>query len=184
MCNLPVLCLCPIPGVQQRPTRHCAGIITPALRLVERVAICAVVTVANGLGTLMRNLGGALTLRGHEGLLIELTRQALPLLRASKGSIVNIASFSSTCGIPGQAIGIGFHAGQRGLVDQADLRVGVAEVRGDPVLLEPRLGQGGRQAGHGELHGGELDLSGIVPLQETSLTVPSHYGRIWTAVGP
>jgi 1,4-alpha-glucan branching enzyme len=35
-----------------------------------------------------------------------------------------------------------------------------------------------------ELHGGELDLSGIVPLQETSLTVPSHYGRIWTAIAP
>jgi len=34
-----------------------------------------------------------------------------------------------------------------------------------------------------ELHGGELDLSGIVPLHETSLTVPSHYGRIWTAIG-
>jgi len=35
-----------------------------------------------------------------------------------------------------------------------------------------------------ELHGGELNLSGIIPLQETSLTVPSHYGRIWTAIGP
>jgi len=35
-----------------------------------------------------------------------------------------------------------------------------------------------------ELHGGDLNLSGIVPLQETSLRVPSHYGRIWTAVGP
>jgi maltooligosyltrehalose trehalohydrolase len=35
-----------------------------------------------------------------------------------------------------------------------------------------------------ELHGGGLNLSGIVPLQETSLTVPSHYGRIWTAIGP
>ena len=35
-----------------------------------------------------------------------------------------------------------------------------------------------------ELNGGELNLSGIVPLQETSLTVPSHYGRIWTAIGP
>ena len=35
-----------------------------------------------------------------------------------------------------------------------------------------------------ELHSGDLNLSGIVPLQETSLTVPSHYGRIWTAVGP
>jgi maltooligosyltrehalose trehalohydrolase len=35
-----------------------------------------------------------------------------------------------------------------------------------------------------ELHGGALNLSAIVPLQETLLTVPSHYGRIWTAVGP
>jgi maltooligosyltrehalose trehalohydrolase len=31
-----------------------------------------------------------------------------------------------------------------------------------------------------ELHGGPLNLSGIAPLQETSLTIPSHYGRIWT----
>lgn len=35
-----------------------------------------------------------------------------------------------------------------------------------------------------ELHGGGLNLSGIVSLQETMLTVPPHYGRIWTAVGP
>ncbi len=35
-----------------------------------------------------------------------------------------------------------------------------------------------------ELHGGALDLSAIVSLQETSLSVPSHYGRIWTATGP
>jgi len=35
-----------------------------------------------------------------------------------------------------------------------------------------------------ELHGGTLDLKGIVSLQETQLTIPSHYGRIWTAVGP
>ena len=34
-----------------------------------------------------------------------------------------------------------------------------------------------------ELHGGHLNLSGIVPLQETSLTLPSYYGRIWSAVG-
>jgi maltooligosyltrehalose trehalohydrolase len=34
-----------------------------------------------------------------------------------------------------------------------------------------------------ELHGGDLNLSGIVPLQETSLTLPSYYGRIWSAVG-
>jgi 1,4-alpha-glucan branching enzyme len=32
-----------------------------------------------------------------------------------------------------------------------------------------------------ELHGGVLNLNAIVPLQETPLTVPSHYGRIWTA---
>ena len=35
-----------------------------------------------------------------------------------------------------------------------------------------------------ELHGGDLSLSGITPLQETPITVPSHYGRIWTTVGP
>ena len=35
-----------------------------------------------------------------------------------------------------------------------------------------------------ELHGGALNLSGVVSLQETPLTIPSHYGRIWTAVGP
>jgi len=35
-----------------------------------------------------------------------------------------------------------------------------------------------------ELHGGDLNLSGIVSLQETSLGVPANYGRIWTAVGP
>jgi maltooligosyltrehalose trehalohydrolase len=35
-----------------------------------------------------------------------------------------------------------------------------------------------------ELHGGALNLNGIAPLQETAITVPSHYGRIWTAVGP
>jgi len=33
-----------------------------------------------------------------------------------------------------------------------------------------------------ELHGGALNLSQIVPLQETALTLPSNYGRIWTAV--
>lgn len=32
-----------------------------------------------------------------------------------------------------------------------------------------------------ELHGGGLDLQGVQPLQETWLTIPSHYGRIWTA---
>ncbi|MFA1626965.1 alpha-amylase family glycosyl hydrolase [Rhizobium mongolense] len=35
-----------------------------------------------------------------------------------------------------------------------------------------------------ELHGGNLDLKGIVPLQQTALTIPSHYGRVWTAAGP
>jgi len=35
-----------------------------------------------------------------------------------------------------------------------------------------------------ELHDGALNLSGIAPLQETQLTIPSHYGRIWSAVGP
>ena len=35
-----------------------------------------------------------------------------------------------------------------------------------------------------ELHGGELDLKAIVPLQEVGLTIPAHYGRVWTAVGP
>jgi maltooligosyltrehalose trehalohydrolase len=35
-----------------------------------------------------------------------------------------------------------------------------------------------------ELHGGALNLSGIAPLQEIQLTIPSHYGRIWSAVGP
>jgi 1,4-alpha-glucan branching enzyme len=33
-----------------------------------------------------------------------------------------------------------------------------------------------------ELHGGALDLHGIVALQETPLAIPSHYGRIWTSV--
>jgi maltooligosyltrehalose trehalohydrolase len=31
-----------------------------------------------------------------------------------------------------------------------------------------------------ELHGGALDLGGVVALGETGLTIPSHYGRIWT----
>lgn len=34
-----------------------------------------------------------------------------------------------------------------------------------------------------ELHGGSLDLHGVMPLAETSLTIPSHYGRIWTSAG-
>lgn len=32
-----------------------------------------------------------------------------------------------------------------------------------------------------ELHGGDLNLNNIVPLQETLLTIPSNYGRIWTS---
>ena len=32
-----------------------------------------------------------------------------------------------------------------------------------------------------ELHGGGLDLRNIAALQEVALTIPSHYGRIWTA---
>ena len=35
-----------------------------------------------------------------------------------------------------------------------------------------------------ELHGGNLGLNAIVPLQQTALTIPSHYGRVWTAAGP
>jgi hypothetical protein len=31
-----------------------------------------------------------------------------------------------------------------------------------------------------ELHGGDLDLKGVPALQEYGLTIPSHYGRIWT----
>ena len=31
-----------------------------------------------------------------------------------------------------------------------------------------------------ELHGGDLDLKGVAALQEHALTIPSHYGRIWT----
>jgi 1,4-alpha-glucan branching enzyme len=33
-----------------------------------------------------------------------------------------------------------------------------------------------------ELNGGDLGLKGIVPLNETALTIPSHYGRIWTMI--
>jgi 1,4-alpha-glucan branching enzyme len=31
-----------------------------------------------------------------------------------------------------------------------------------------------------ELEGGQFSLNGIVPLQETQLWIPSHYGRVWT----
>ena len=33
-----------------------------------------------------------------------------------------------------------------------------------------------------ELDGGDGGLRGVVPLQETALTIPSHYGQIWTTV--
>lgn len=33
-----------------------------------------------------------------------------------------------------------------------------------------------------ELNGGDLGLKGIAPLDETMLTIPSHYGRIWTTI--
>jgi maltooligosyltrehalose trehalohydrolase len=35
-----------------------------------------------------------------------------------------------------------------------------------------------------ELHGGGGNLNNVVALQEVSLTIPSHYGRIWTAAAP
>jgi maltooligosyltrehalose trehalohydrolase len=31
-----------------------------------------------------------------------------------------------------------------------------------------------------ELHGGGLDLKNVAPFQQIALTIPSHYGRIWT----
>jgi hypothetical protein len=31
-----------------------------------------------------------------------------------------------------------------------------------------------------ELHGGDLDLKGVAALQQQALTIPSHYGRVWT----
>ena len=33
-----------------------------------------------------------------------------------------------------------------------------------------------------ELHGGDLDLKNVPALQQMILTIPSHYGRIWTRV--
>ena len=33
-----------------------------------------------------------------------------------------------------------------------------------------------------ELHGGDLDLEAAPALQEHALTIPSHYGRIWTRI--
>src|SRR6266481_2850890 len=35
-----------------------------------------------------------------------------------------------------------------------------------------------------ELHGGTLDLKNVAALQEVELTIPSHYGRIWTVAAP
>ena len=35
-----------------------------------------------------------------------------------------------------------------------------------------------------ELHGGSLNLSNVPSLQEFALTIPSHYGRIWTTAAP
>jgi maltooligosyltrehalose trehalohydrolase len=35
-----------------------------------------------------------------------------------------------------------------------------------------------------ELHGGDRGLKAVVSLQETPLSIPSHYGRIWTALTP
>ena len=35
-----------------------------------------------------------------------------------------------------------------------------------------------------ELHGGSLNLNNVPSLQEFALTIPSHYGRIWTTAAP
>jgi maltooligosyltrehalose trehalohydrolase len=35
-----------------------------------------------------------------------------------------------------------------------------------------------------ELHGGALDLKNVAALQEVALTIPSHYGCIWTVAVP
>ena len=35
-----------------------------------------------------------------------------------------------------------------------------------------------------ELEGGNLGLTGIIPLAQTPITIPSNYGRIWTSSGP
>jgi maltooligosyltrehalose trehalohydrolase len=35
-----------------------------------------------------------------------------------------------------------------------------------------------------ELHGGDLGLKAVGALQETPLSIPSNYGRIWTALTP
>ena len=33
-----------------------------------------------------------------------------------------------------------------------------------------------------ELHGGGLGLKAFAALQQVTLTIPSHYGRIWTRI--
>ena len=33
-----------------------------------------------------------------------------------------------------------------------------------------------------DLHGGGLDLKNVAALRQTAVTIPSHYGRIWTRV--
>jgi hypothetical protein len=33
-----------------------------------------------------------------------------------------------------------------------------------------------------ELHGGALNLRNVPALQEFAVTIPSHYGRVWTSV--
>ena len=33
-----------------------------------------------------------------------------------------------------------------------------------------------------ELHGGDLNLKAVLAHQEYALTIPSHYGRIWTRI--
>jgi maltooligosyltrehalose trehalohydrolase len=33
-----------------------------------------------------------------------------------------------------------------------------------------------------ELHGGAFDLKNVAALQQIELTIPSHYGRIWTRI--
>jgi FKBP-type peptidyl-prolyl cis-trans isomerase len=33
-----------------------------------------------------------------------------------------------------------------------------------------------------ELHGGDLSLKAVRAGEETALRIPSHYGRIWTAL--
>ena len=60
---------------------------------------------------------------------------------------------------------------------------------GDKAVVKSRLGSGlavkyfvarGRPPASSELHGGALDLSSVLALQEVWLRVPSNYGRVWT----